>query len=215
MTPRTAILLGCTLALSACVTPTGPAPVGGSYATTGAVTGALLGAAAGAAKDDEDRARNAAVGGLIGGLAGGMIGSALDAQARALQSSVSGSTTVVNTGSALVVTMPQDILFATDSAALRPDLTRDLDAVAQNLISYPQSTILITGHTDNTGEAAYNQDLSLRRAQSVANVLRQAGVASARISPVGMGEDAPVASNLTPEGRAQNRRVEITITPTG
>ena len=100
-----------------------------------------------------------------------------------------------------------------DSAALRPDLTNDLYAVAANLQKYPASTIQVVGHTDNTGTAGYNQDLSQRRAGSVAGVLISAGVPGSRIVAVGRGEDQPVASNLTPQGRAQNRRVEIVIRP--
>lgn len=216
---RTFSLLGVStalLALSACVSQTGPGGIAGtSRTTTGAATGALIGAAVGASQSGDNRLQKAAVGGLIGGALGGLVGSALDAQARALEASVSGNTQIVNTGSSLLVTMPQDILFELNSATLRPDLQRDLNAVARNLIDYPASTIQIVGHTDNTGPAAFNQDLSVRRAQSVASVLRNAGVPAARITAFGRGEDAPIASNLTPEGRAQNRRVEIIITPTG
>ena len=109
--------------------------------------------------------------------------------------------------------MPQDVLFATDSATLRPDLTYDLRAVAGSLNRYPDSSVEVIGHTDNSGAAAYNQDLSQRRATSVAQVLRDAGVQGNRLAAYGRGEDQPVASNLTPEGRAANRRVEIIIRP--
>ncbi|OZA09930.1 MAG: hypothetical protein B7Y02_11505 [Rhodobacterales bacterium 17-64-5] len=110
--------------------------------------------------------------------------------------------------------MAQDLLFATDSASLRPDLTSDLRVVANSLLRYPNSRIEVIGHTDNTGSAAYNQDLSQRRAVTVSGVLRDAGVPGGRLSAYGRGEDVPVASNLTPDGRAQNRRVEIIIRPT-
>ena len=110
--------------------------------------------------------------------------------------------------------MPQDLLFATDSASLRPDLTSDIRTVAASLLKYPNSRIEVIGHTDNTGSAAYNQDLSQRRAVSVANVLRESGVPNGRISAYGRGEDQPIASNLSAQGRAQNRRVEIIIRPT-
>ena len=85
--------------------------------------------------------------------------------------------------------------------------------MAQNLLRYPNSQIQIIGHTDNTGSAAYNQDLSQRRAVSVASVLRESGVPSSRIAAFGRGEDQPIASNLTEQGKAQNRRVEIIIRP--
>lgn len=201
------------LALSACV-PSTQTVAGGPRATTGAVTGALVGAAIGANAKGDNRLAQAAAGAIIGGALGGAIGSALDRQAADLQGSVSNQTKVVNNGNSLTVTMPQDILFATNSATLRPDLQRDLNAVATNLLNYPDSTIEIVGHTDNTGTAALNQDLSQRRANAVADQLRAAGVPSRRIVAIGRGEDFPVASNLTPEGRTLNRRVEIVIRPT-
>jgi outer membrane protein OmpA-like peptidoglycan-associated protein len=201
------------LALAAC-DPSTQTVAGGPRATTGAVTGALVGAAIGATAPGDSRLAQAAAGAMIGGALGGVIGSTLDRQAAELQGSVSSQTTVVNNGTSLTVTMPQDILFATNSAALRPDLQRDLNAVAANLLNYPDSTIEIIGHTDNTGTAALNQDLSQRRAAAVANQLRASGVPSRRIIAIGRGEDFPIASNLTPEGRTLNRRVEIVIRPT-
>ena len=97
---------------------------------------------------------------------------------------------------------------------MRPDLSQDIRALANNLLNYPNSTIQVVGHTDNAGTAAYNQDLSQRRAFAVSQVLQGNGVPGGRISAFGRGEDQPIASNLTPDGRAQNRRVEITIRPT-
>ena len=96
--------------------------------------------------------------------------------------------------------MPQDILFALDSAAVRSDLRRDLGVVAGNLQAYPNSTISIEGHTDNTGSASYNQALSQRRANAVANVLMNNGVPAARLRTIGRGENEPVASNLSATG---------------
>jgi len=109
--------------------------------------------------------------------------------------------------------MPQDLLFAIDSAAVRPDLRADLNTVAASLLRYPNSRIEVVGHTDNTGTAAYNQDLSQRRAVAVASILRESGVPGSRIVAYGRGFDQPVASNQTAAGRAQNRRVEIIIRP--
>ena len=111
--------------------------------------------------------------------------------------------------------MAQDILFATGSATLRPDLNRDIRAVASSLQAYPDTTVQIVGHTDNVGEAGYNFDLSLRRAQAVTQVLASEGVTTGRMQAVGRGEDQPIASNLNAEGRQQNRRVEIVIIPNG
>ena len=120
---------------------------------------------------------------------------------------------VVNTGQTLNVTLPEGVLFATDSAAVSGPAQSDLLAVAQNLRQYPKSTVQVIGHTDSTGEAAYNLQLSQRRAQSVANILIAGGVQSQRIAAGGQGESQPVASNDTPAGRSQNRRVEIIIRP--
>jgi len=120
---------------------------------------------------------------------------------------------IVNNGQNLTVTLPQDILFAVDSASLTSALQGDLRSVAASLNRYPETTVNVIGHTDNTGAAAYNQDLSQRRAQAVSSVLVNAGVAPVRVRAIGRGEDQPIASNLTPEGRQQNRRVEIIITP--
>ena len=91
----------------------------------------------------------------------------------------------------------------------------DLQVLAGSLQKYPGSTVQIVGHTDNTGGAVYNQDLSERRASAVSSVLIGAGVSAGRIRSFGLGEDQPIATNLTPEGRAQNRRVDITIRPDG
>lgn len=178
--------------------------------------GVLLGAAGGAVLgqilggDTE-----ATLGGAVAGaVAGGLIGNNLDKQEADLRASLNNDQVqIVNTGDRLIVTLPQDILFATDSFAVRPDLQRDLRTVAGNLQAYPDSTIQIIGHTDNTGEAGYNQTLSERRANAVADVLLDAGIPFSRVATIGRGENAPVASNLSPEGRAQNRRVEIVILP--
>ncbi|MBK1635513.1 OmpA family protein [Rhodovulum adriaticum] len=175
----------------------------------GALTGILLG------DNKRDRRTGAIVGAVGGAIAGGVIGERLDRQAAELRQDFgSDEISVVNTGSELVVTMPQDILFATDSAAVRADLRADLQVLARSLGRYPDTTVDVIGHTDNTGAASYNQDLSARRAGAVSAVLTGAGVDTTRIRSFGRGEDEPVASNLTPEGRAQNRRVEIVIRPT-
>ncbi|KPP88437.1 MAG: putative outer membrane protein [Rhodobacteraceae bacterium HLUCCO07] len=180
----------------------------------GALMGAGLGAALGAiVAGDGNRGRGAMTGAVAGAAAGVVGGSILDRQERDLRNATGDDVEINNTGDQLVVTLPQDILFATDSATLRSDLVRDLRAVAENLNAYPDSTVQVLGHTDSEGDAEYNQNLSTRRAQSVASVLIDEGVSSGRIQSVGRGEDQPVASNLTPEGRQQNRRVEIVILP--
>ncbi len=211
--------LAAVLALGACaVDPMGPqrssAADPNANARQSAIAGGLIGALAGAAVDDDRRIRGAIVGGALGAGGGAAIGARLDRQEAALRSQLNSRVGIVNTGNELIVTLPQDILFDTDSAALTGSLRSDLLALASSLNEFPQSTVDIIGHADNTGDAAYNQDLSTRRAQSVARAIQNGGVSGARLRAFGRGEDQPIASNLTPEGRAQNRRVEIVIRPT-
>ncbi|MCB1391364.1 MAG: OmpA family protein [Rhodobacteraceae bacterium] len=180
---------------------------------TGIVTGAVIGGLAGLATGQGNRAPEALVGAGLGALAGGAIGAHMDRQAAELRAQLGSNATVVNTGQEIVVTMAQDILFATDSSSVRPDLAAMLRGVAQNINSYPLSVVFVTGHTDSTGSDQYNQALSLRRADAVASVLISAGVPAGRVQARGMGESQPVASNDTASGRAQNRRVVLTIRP--
>jgi outer membrane protein OmpA-like peptidoglycan-associated protein len=204
-----------TLFLTACVDPNAYPDDPNARQRQGAIIGGITGALAGVAvSGDGDELKGAIVGGALGAGTGAVIGADLDRQAAELRGSLNSNISVTNTGEYLIVNMPQDLLFATDSASVRPDLTADLRAVAASLLRYPNSRIEVIGHTDNTGAAAYNQDLSQRRASSVAGVLRDSGVPSGRLAAYGRGEDQPVASNLTPEGRAKNRRVEIIIRPT-
>ncbi|MCU9849157.1 OmpA family protein [Defluviimonas sp. WL0024] len=183
----------------------------------GALTGAGVGALAGALTGEGgiDKRDRAIVGAVAGGLIGGMVGSNLDQQAAELDRAiVNDRVRVINEGNQLRVIMPEGILFAVDSASVNPGIIGDLYAVADNLNRHPDSRVEVIGHTDNTGAAAYNFDLSQRRASAVGAIIRDGGVAPGRIAAFGQGENQPVASNLTPEGRAQNRRVEILIIPT-
>ena len=180
---------------------------------TGAVIGGTIGGLIGASSSDDKLAKGAA-GAIIGGALGGAIGQRLDRQAEDLRRDIGNDqVSVENTGSELVVTLPQDLLFATDSASLRPDLQNDLRALAGNLQQYPDTTVNIIGHTDNTGSDQYNFNLSDRRANTVSSVLQNSGVSPARIRAFGRGETQPIASNDSASGRAQNRRVEIVIRP--
>ena len=201
------------LALAGC-TEDGNIGQPGPRTQNGALIGGLLGGAFGATQPGRSHLKNAALGAAVGAALGGAIGAGLDKQAADLRQNIgNGDVKIVNTGKELIVTMPQDILFATDSTVVRPDLQRDLHALAGSLQRYPDTTVDVVGHTDNVGAASYNQNLSARRAQSVAGVLIDAGVNPGRIRAYGRGEDQPIASNLTPQGRAQNRRVEIIIRP--
>lgn len=214
MTFKTSLALGTAslLALTACVDPNAYPDNPNARAQNGAIIGGLAGALAGSQSEDDALAK-AVVGGVIGAAIGGAVGATLDQQAAELRA-INPYFSVTNMGDYLIVNMPQDVLFAIDSAALRPDLVRDLQSVGANLNRYPNSRIEVIGHTDNSGSAAYNQDLSQRRAVSVAEVLRATGVPGNRIAAYGRGEDMPIASNATEQGRAQNRRVEIIIRPT-
>lgn len=192
---------------SACTTPAG------EKTRSGAMIGGIIGAATGALTSDRDKLSGAIKGAAIGAGAGAAIGYNLDAQEAQLRNDLGDSATITNTGDRLIVSMSQDILFATDSASLSYSIRDELRSVARSLNDYPNSTIQVLGHTDNTGSAAYNLDLSQRRAAAVSAELIAAGVTASRIQSIGRGEDQPIASNLTVEGRAQNRRVEIVILP--
>ncbi|WP_170364292.1 OmpA family protein [Ruegeria arenilitoris] len=185
-------------------------------AKQGALLGGLIGAGVGAIANDSNPGLGAVSGAAIGAAGGGLIGNQLDRQAAELRQQLANDgITIVNAGDRLIVTVPNDITFDTDSATVRPALRADLVRVGQNLVNYPNSNVQIIGHTDSDGEAGYNQILSERRANAVADVLQANGVSYARIATIGRGENQPIASNLTPEGKAQNRRVEIVIVPSG
>ncbi len=209
-----AVAMSGVLGLTACDTMTDPNNPNRN-AQTAAAVGAGLGAIVGASRGDNvgERNRGAIVGALVGAAGGAGIGTLLDRQEAELRQELGSNATIVNNGNQLIVTLPQDILFATGDATLSGALRGDLTALASSINRYPDTTVNVIGHADNTGGAVFNQDLSARRAQAVSSVLIQSGVSPNRIRSTGRGEDAPIASNLNAEGRAQNRRVEITITP--
>jgi outer membrane protein OmpA-like peptidoglycan-associated protein len=174
----------------------------------GALLGGATGAAAGAAVSDDDT-KGAVVGGVAGALVGGLIGSYLDDQAEELEE-IDGAT-VERVGDEVRVTFDSAILFDFDSAALRGVSKTRLDQMAEVLVKYPETDILVLGHTDSQGDAAYNMKLSERRSDAVGGYLGQKGVAVSRVRAKGFGETVPVADNGTETGRAQNRRVEVSI----
>lgn len=182
----------------------------------GAVLGGLIGAGVGAIANNSNPGLGALAGAAIGAAGGGLIGNQLDKQAAELRQQLANDgITIVNAGDRLIVTVPNDITFDTDSSTVRPALRADLVKVGQNLVNYPNSNVQIIGHTDSDGDASYNQGLSERRANAVADILQANGVSYSRIRTYGQGENNPVASNLTPQGKAQNRRVEIVVVPSG
>lgn len=214
-TPVILTLIG-SVALSACMSNSGYDPNANqkSGALAGAALGAIVGASAAHDKSTGAKNRSALLGAAVGAMAGSAIGYSLDQQAAELRASVGSGITVTNMGDYLVVNTPSDLLFATDSATVSSSLYGDLRAVAASLNQYRNSVVQVIGHTDNAGAAAYNMDLSQRRAGAVASILIGNGVAANRVQVIGRGEDQPIASNLSAAGRAQNRRVEIIIRPT-
>lgn len=201
------------LVLSACSTDPSQFPgTDGNRTRDGAVAGAVLGGLAGAILGEGDRKDEVIRGAVLGGAAGAVAGNIMDRQAAELKDDFgNGEIEVINTGEELIVRMPEAILFATDSSQLNPSLRSDLLVLADSLNKYPDSFVTVTGHTDNTGSASHNQALSERRAFAVTSVLLSGGVPASRIQTVGAGENQPIATNQTPDGRAQNRRVDIVI----
>ncbi|MDT8325914.1 MAG: OmpA family protein [Roseovarius sp.] len=195
---------------------TDPAQVSGTdpnqRAKSGAALGGVLGAGLGALVSD-NKVKGAVIGGVIGAAGGAVAGNVLDKQAAELRQNLDNDVQITNTGDRLILTMPQDILFDVDSTTIYPGLRGDLLTVARSINNYPNTTVQVVGHTDSDGDAGYNQNLSERRANAVADVLLEGGVAFQRVRTFGRGENQPVASNLTTEGKRQNRRVEIVILP--
>ncbi|RWX75055.1 OmpA family protein [Neorhizobium lilium] len=205
----------CATYLSACTTTdpyTGQQKV--SNTAGGAAIGAGLGALGGLVIGGGNKGRNALIGAGIGALAGGAIGSYMDNQEAELRAQLQGTgVSVTRVGDRIILNMPSNITFATDQDQVIPPFYRTLDSVAIVLNKFNKSYIDVNGHTDSTGSPQHNQDLSERRAASVANYLGSRGVDQRRMSTMGFGPSQPVASNATPDGRAQNRRVEVQIAP--
>lgn len=181
-------------------------------ATIGAVVGAVAGLLSGS--DAIERRQRALIGAGVGGLTGGAIGRYQDNQERDLRARMAGTgVEVVRDGDNITLDMPEAITFGFDSYALRPNSYTVLNTVADTLAEYNQTIVEVAGHTDSVGAAAYNQRLSEQRAQAVANYLTSRGVNNQRLIVTGAGSNHPVASNATDAGRAENRRVEITLVP--
>ncbi|MEJ2186569.1 MAG: OmpA family protein [Gemmatimonadota bacterium] len=178
--------------------------------------GAMIGAAAGAAvggvigNQTGSTARGAIIGAVVGGAAGAIIGHQMDQQAKELKVAIPGAE-VTRIGEGLVVTFPSGLLYDFDSSAVRPDAAQNLTALATSLNKYDNEDLLIVGHTDAVGSEAYNQALSVRRADAAAQYLEAQGVSASRIHTSGKGESEPIASNDTAEGRQLNRRIEVAI----
>ena len=173
-------------------------------AATGAAAGALIGRANGST------ARGAIIGAVVGGAAGGIIGHQMDQRAKELQQNIKGAR-VERVGEGILVTFESGLLYDFNSDAVKPTAQANLRELAQSFTKYPDTELLVVGHTDGAGDDAYNQRLSERRAQAAAQYLVAQGVPSARIRTNGKGEAEPVAPNDTEANMAQNRRVEVAI----
>jgi outer membrane protein OmpA-like peptidoglycan-associated protein len=182
-------------------------------AQQGAIIGALGGAVVGKNTGDKDHGHMVA-GAVVGGLAGAAIGNYMDQQEAALRQNLQGTgIDVVRQNDNIILTMPDAITFATGQSVLQPQFYSVLDNLANTLNQYPNTNIQIAGHTDNVGGDAFNMQLSQQRANSVRTYLASAGVAPQRMQAIGYGESRPVADNGSDYGRAQNRRVEVTLSP--
>lgn len=173
-------------------------------AGAGALAGAVIGKAAG------NTAAGAIIGAAVGGAAGAAIGNYMDRQAREIEEDLEGAK-VERIGEGIKITFDSGILFDVNSYELKDQSKEDIANLSEILKKYEDTNIMFAGHTDNTGSEEYNQDLSEKRAQSVAEFAAFTGVDPERMTIVGNGESDPIADNSTVEGRAQNRRVEIAI----
>ena len=176
----------------------------GIGAAAGAAIGGMIGKATG------KTSTGVLVGGAVGATAGAITGRQMDKQAEELEAALEDAN-VERVGDGIKVTFDSAILFAVNSADISDDAKSNLRDLASSLDEYPNTSILIVGHTDDTGEAEYNQSLSEKRAESAAIELLDAGVAGERIEIVGYGETDPIATNDTLDGRRENRRVEVAI----
>ncbi len=212
------MLVAAAFALTACTSQdpyTGEEGVNNTTigAGIGAVAGALGGYLIGKGSSD-DRRKRALIGAGVGALGGGAIGYYMDQQEAALRQRLRASgVSVTRVGENIILNMPGNVTFATDSSDVNARFYEVLNSVALVLQEYDRTLVDIYGHTDSTGSAQYNQQLSQRRAQSVAQYLVGQGVNGQRLLVQGMGETQPIATNDTAAGREQNRRVEIKISP--
>jgi len=177
----------------------------------GALGGALLGAATAGKKNRQATILRAAG---IGAVAGGGVGLYMDKQEDKLRKKLQGTgVSVTRDGDNIILNMPSNITFDSDSHNLKKEFNKTLDSVVLVLNEYKSTMITVMGHTDSTGSNEYNQNLSVQRALSVANYLASKGVAEQRLAASGYGEAFPIAPNNTSAGRARNRRVEVQLEP--
>ena len=203
ITPVFMILVACTNNPYTGEAEAGKIGIGaGLGATGGAIAGQLIG----------HNTTATLIGAAVGAGLGGAVGNYMDQQATALRQQLRGTgVSVSRQGNNIQLVMQSDVTFALNSADIQADFYPTLNSVSLVLKKYRKTVIRVAGYTDNTGSASYNQDLSERRAQSVAHYLINQGVTPGRFSVVGYGSRYPIASNGSSAGRGRNRRVEITL----
>ena len=206
---RRATLSLCALSLAgsatACASLNNKEKAGAIGAATGAVAGGLIG------RSNGSTSRGAIIGAAIGGAAGVIIGNQMDQRAKTLEQNIKGAR-VERVGEGILVTFDSGLLFDFDSDVLREPARANLRELAASFTSYPDTELLIVGHTDSKGEDDYNLRLSERRSNAAADYLASQGVTRTRVRTAGRGENEPVAQNDTEDGRQANRRVEVAIT---
>jgi outer membrane protein OmpA-like peptidoglycan-associated protein len=189
------------------------------YMDQGVAIGAVSGAVIGATAYSKNRSKGAVVGAIGGGIAGGAVGAYMDNQKRDLEKNLAKE---IQAGQAKVDKMPNDVVritmtsqtaFDTDSTSIKPAFHSTLDKLADVMARYNKTTLTVVGHTDNVGTDKYNQDLSQRRAHSVAQYFDSKRIDPVRLATAGKGEKEPVANNASESGRQANRRVEIYVEP--
>jgi len=211
-----AVTLMLSIIISGCATTD---PYTGEEKTTNTTTGAALGALAGAligaaSSSKNDRTKGVLIGAGVGAIAGGSVGYYMDRQEDKLRQQLRGTgVSVTRKGDNIILNMPSNITFDFDSFQLKPNFKPTLNSVVLVLNEFESTLITVKGHTDNKGSEAYNQKLSENRALSVADYLISKGVKQQRVAAIGKGELEPIASNNTADGRAENRRVELTLEP--
>lgn len=181
---------------------------GGAIGTgTGAVIGGVVGKTAG------NTALGAVIGAAVGGAAGAVIGRQMDKQAEEIRNNVPNAEVIHKPGDeGIIINFNSGVLFGFNKTDLTPASVKSIEELSTILNKYPDTNVLIEGHTDSKGSDAYNQTLSERRAGVVSEYLKNKDIAASRLKTVGYGENQPVASNETDEGRTQNRRVTFVIT---
>jgi outer membrane protein OmpA-like peptidoglycan-associated protein len=185
---------------------------GTSNAVKGGVIGGVGGGVVGGVIGDQlgNTVLGAIIGAAVGGTAGVLIWKHMDKQAEEMEKDIEGAK-IERVGEGIKITFDSGILFGYDSSTLQPEAKSNISKLAVILKKYPDTNILVTGHTDSDGAEEYNQTLSEQRARAVSDYSMYQGISSSRLSVIGLGENEPVATNETVEGKKLNRRVEIAI----